>query len=376
MPAAPPPLEADQIQKRLAGQWEATNPEIRNTPGASVTLNYHDNGTFSARIAAMPRHVPPGYWQPHQTNDVQTIMILKRGAMSDCNYQTVDRQRRKPTCIAATCFALLTFIAATAPSDLIAAPKEGRIEATPDMLQVDPRLPDAGAYYCGPVALSNGLMWLAGSGFPKLAPTGRDDPQAMMTIKLASNSYLKTFQNKGTSSPRMMLGALKYLNRQGYDGKVTFEGWRTIDRQFHRQLGLTDQEPRLTPDLNRIQDAVGVRDTATVLDVGWYRHAEDSDDYTRVGGHWVTLVGYTPASSDEDRPTLIIHNPDPSAGREPAHDSIRCVELTAGTLRGDFQGLPVRAKGYALLQGLTLPKGVDVAILDGVVVVQVKAPQR
>jgi hypothetical protein len=259
----------------------------------------------------------------------------------------------------------------------LAAPKQppDRIETTPDMLQIDPRLPDAGAYYCGPVALSNGFMWLASNGFPKLSPTGKDDAQAAMTIQLAGSSYLKTHQNKGTSSPRLMLGALKYLNRQGYDGQVTFEGWRTIDRPFRRQLGLADETPRVTPDLSKFKDLVAAKDNAIVLDIGWYRREDGSDKYTRLGGHWVTLVGYAPATADSG-PTLIVHNPDPAAGRETSHDRIEWVELTAGALLGDFQGLPTPAKGFGRLEGITRPKGTDVAILDGVVIVQVKERQR
>lgn len=253
-----------------------------------------------------------------------------------------------------------------------------RPKNTPDMLQVDPRLPAGGSFYCGPVALSNGLMRLAKDGRPSLIPDRAGDEQVNMTILLAGNSYLKTYANKGTSTPRLMLGVLKYLNRQRLKGSVSFQGWRTIDRQFRRRLGLTDDDPPALPDLDALKTALGRDDTAIVLDVGFYRKRGDGDVLERGGGHWVTLVGLREADDDADGPTnatLLIHNPDPAAGKEKSTDAVNARPIAAGALTGEFQGLPVKAAGYYRLEGLPMPDGADVAVLDGVVIVTVQKAQ-
>ncbi len=238
------------------------------------------------------------------------------------------------------------------------------------MLQTDPRLPDGGAYYCGPVSLTNGLMWLSQRGFPNLVPRGNGDPQARMTRLLAGNSYLKTVQNKGTSTPRLMTGVLKYLNRQGYKGRVQYRGWRTIDRHFQRQIGLDSNDYRQAPRLKWMQDRLSKdKDTVVVLDVGWYLFDEERDVFHRRGGHWVTLVGYDTRRGQTD---LIIHNPDPRAGLKRSHDRIKCRALTAGVLTGRFQGLPVSAKSFLRVNGVPMPNGVDTAIIDAAVAVRVE----
>jgi len=252
-----------------------------------------------------------------------------------------------------------------------AADQPSRLTTTPDMLQIDPRLPDAGAYYCGPVALSNGLMYLARHGRPSLIPKRAGDPQINMTMMLAGNSYLKTYQNKGTSTPRLMLGTLKYLNRQGFKGSVKFMGWRTIDRSFRRRLGLADKNPPLWPDLNTLKKALARKDTAVVLDIGWYRQRKESHTFVRLSGHWVTLVGLTKSADRDNTPTLILHNPDPVAGKTASHDRVTCKTIERGTLTGKFQGLPVRANGFLQLVGIPTPKAAPIAILDGAVIVQV-----
>ena len=52
-----------------------------------------------------------------------------------------------------------------------------RLNATPDLMQSLPAaaLPGEGLSYCGPVAVSNSLVWLSHHGFPKLGMLGGAD---------------------------------------------------------------------------------------------------------------------------------------------------------------------------------------------------------
>jgi hypothetical protein len=284
--------------------------------------------------------------------------------------------RTHPTRLHARTVALLAVALTAFAAPSLADPHTAKLDATPDMSQLDLRLPDAGEYYCGPVALSNGLMWLARNGYPKLIPRGNGDEQVNMTILLAGNSYLKTYQNKGTSTPRLMTGVLKFFNRQGYDGQVRYRGWRTIDRQFQRRVGLDESDYAVVPDLDWLRQGLQ-KDTAVVLDIGWYRHDAEGDTYKRLGGHWVTLVGHgESADGQRDDGVLIIHNPDPRAGAEPSHDRVRCEAIESGVLGGPFQGLPVAAKGFLRVTGVPMPPGVDAAVVDGGVIVRIAGERR
>ncbi len=47
-----------------------------------------------------------------------------------------------------------------------------KVETTPDLRQSlpDAKLPFGGVPYCGPVAVSNSMVWLSRNGFERLAP--------------------------------------------------------------------------------------------------------------------------------------------------------------------------------------------------------------
>jgi len=59
-----------------------------------------------------------------------------------------------------------------------------KINSIPDMTQTDPaaKLPNGGRSHCGPVAVSNSLMWLAGNGFENLSPNLQDRRKAHFEI--------------------------------------------------------------------------------------------------------------------------------------------------------------------------------------------------
>jgi hypothetical protein len=57
-------------------------------------------------------------------------------------------------------------------SDIAAFMATDKIRDTPDLMQSLPAaaLPEGGIAHCGPVAVSNSLVWLARHGYPQLAP--------------------------------------------------------------------------------------------------------------------------------------------------------------------------------------------------------------
>jgi hypothetical protein len=133
---------------------------------------------------------------------------------------------------------------------------------------------------------------------------------------------------------------------------LEYEGWRKHPRSYSKGV--------LVPSMKRIQSSVSGR-SATWINIGWYKYNRKKNEYRRIGGHWVTLVG-----SKENQ--LIFHDPATRAGRTFSNEVVEYTEINSGMLVGNKIGLPTSAKGYLLLnEGMHIKSSADVAIIDGVV---------
>lgn len=95
--------------------------------------------------------------------------------------------------------------------------------------------------------------------------------------------------------------------------------------------------------------------------MGWYKHDKKKDEYQRIGGHWVTLVG-----SKENQ--LILHDPSPRAGKKFSNEYVEYKKIESGKLVGNKTGLPTSAHAYIRLgEGMHIKKSADCAIIDGAV---------
>lgn len=273
---------------------------------------------------------------------------------------------------------------ACAISSLAAVPEfeTTKVESTPDFCQYDKRAGFAGngRSYCGPVSVSNSLMQLAGDGFSRLLPEGSSSDRYRTQVNLVKElaSHMKTKDGVGTSMPNVVAGAKQYVESRGYKVvRTEFQGWRSAPASG--ALSRTSAHP----DLEAIKAAVADRTTAVWINVGWYAKGEKPNEWKRVGGHWVTVVGYGLDADGNKKPnTLILANPSGTNAQsttrpsEPttthpvlSHGVVECEPLTEGQLLGSVKGLPANAKGYYVLRGAGLPlrAGRDAAILDAVV---------
>ena len=242
-----------------------------------------------------------------------------------------------------------------------------KLNSTPDMTQTDPDagLPNGGRSYCGPVAVSNSLMWFADNGFGNLAPSLRSRRKAQHEVArmLGSEKYMNTDLKTGTGVGGVLEGLARYVEDKGYEYRyLKFQGWRKHPGRF----GLGVDVPRLSWIKSGIKG-----NSAVWLNVGWYKYNSSSDEYARTGGHWVTLVGYgVDEKGKQDPAILIIHDPAPRCGKNP-HEYVRMEVIDAGRLTGKRSGLPRRARGfYAMAGGMHVKKTADLGILDGVVVLK------
>lgn len=260
-----------------------------------------------------------------------------------------------------TCFALSTVVllgcAIACAKETTTTQFVQRIQDTPDLPQINELLPGRGGQYCAPVSASNALAWLSERGYPKLMP----GPQIELAKLLGTKELMNTATNDGTGVQDVVNGLTTYVDQCGYTiDELTYQGWRSARKKsLHRLPGHADVHEiakRFSPD------------TVGLLNVGWYKRK--GDDFERHGGHWVTLVGFEPG----EPATLLIHDP---ASRSPEGENERVTAklLRSGKLVGNNRELPTSAAGAWELGGelkLNKKKGVDTAILDGVVLLRLK----
>ena len=244
-----------------------------------------------------------------------------------------------------------------------------RMNSIPDITQTDPKVkfPHGGFHYCGPAAVSNSLMWLAANGYDKLlpkkgCPTGT---QAEMAC-LLGEKYMETRLDEGTSPAALLEGVAQFIKDCGYRySKLQYEGWRQHPSQFDTGV--------VAPNLDWIKSGLLPGDSAVWLNLGWYRHDRKTDRYERLGGHWITLVGFgADKNGKEDPNSLVVHDP-AKLGQSGRNEYIRVEKIAAGQIHG-ASGVFVNAAGFhKIADGLNLRNESDVAILDGAVVLQMLA---
>jgi hypothetical protein len=248
-----------------------------------------------------------------------------------------------------------------------------KLDSIPDLMQTDPEaeLPGGGTQYCAPVSVSNSLMWLASHGFDNLAPdsTDRKEAQATVARSLGSERYMDTNLESGTGPFGVLRGVSRHIKDKGYPYQsLEYQGWREHPARFSTGVDV--------PQLEWLKRGL-VGNSVVWLNLGWYEYDSSADQYERIGGHWVTLVGYgVDKNGNEDPNVLIIHDPGSKSGRDLVHEYVRVGWIDSGRLTGEnHQGLPRSAVGYYTLVGdLHVKQEADFGILDGAAVLSMGEP--
>lgn len=231
---------------------------------------------------------------------------------------------------------------------LIAFSNTFYINEIPDFLQTNVKGKSSGngQQYCAPVAVSNSLMWL----------NNKTDGQLSLIKKLASQKYMNTSKKNGTGTTGLLKTVSK-ISKELFGGYhlLEYQGWRKHPKKYSKGVKIP-QYDWLTKGVNQA--------SAAWLNIGWYKYHKEKNEYFRIGGHWVTLVGY-------NKNSIIIHDPSPRAGKLFKNEHIKIFPIKSGALVGKKYGLPTSAKGYYILGGgMHIKSKADLAILDGVVRLQ------
>ncbi len=247
--------------------------------------------------------------------------------------------------------------------------EEARLTAAlrpmPDLTQTDPALGviGGGESWCGPVAVSNGLAWLASQGRETLIPPG-ESPRARqleLVRQLGSGRYMGTTPNGGTGTNNLLRGLHAFLRDSGWGyRRLQYQGWRGHPARFTTRVK--------SAELGFIAKALDEGGLA-VIHAGWYTPGKyGADFFRRHGGHWLTVVGAGIDESGRPAPDmLVVHDPAPYAGAEGQRHFVKLARLESGWLLAEDGAFP--AKGYSRLEGgMKIKVEGDIAVLDGAVV--------
>jgi hypothetical protein len=251
-------------------------------------------------------------------------------------------------------------------SDAVPVAATDKLRDTPDLMQslTAAALPDAGIAHCGPVSVSNSLVWLARHGYPRLAPAADLTPatQGALARLLGEPRYMRTTYKDGTSVDGVLNGLTAYLAEHSYEfAYLGYQGWDTSQSPYDTGVKI--------PDLQWIK--AGLAGNAAVwLKIGWYRQA--AGEWRKFAGHWVTLVGYGVDERGQAAPeVLIVHDPAPRSGERLSNDYVKLTPLAAGTLRSLSGRRTLSSSGFFQLGGgLKIKDGADLGVLDGAVVLR------
>ena len=251
-------------------------------------------------------------------------------------------------------FQLLSIFAFLLPGIASAASELRYITKISDYNQADVGGPayGTGQQFCGPVAVSNSLQWLM----------SRSGPQLDLIKTLASKRYMATHLRDGTQTTGILQGIDRYVSDVigGYK-RLQYQGWQFHPKRFSTRIKL--------PQLGWMMGGVKYNASAW-LNVGWYRHDKENNIFHRLGDHWVTLVGYDLVFEGGDS-KLIVHDPAPRAGDNFSNEYVSIRKITSGAFSGEEKGQPESAAGFFILHdGMHLHEDADVAIIDGVVILE------
>ena len=164
--------------------------------------------------------------------------------------------------------------------------------------------------FCGPTAVSNGIIYWTKNGYPDLNPM---NSQVEMVKVLGSEEYMNAF-NGGTNLYNLCKAVNMYLKENGsklkkayirHIGKPSYSN--SLEKASY--VDVKYYQKSIDPNFYK-KNLINPKSLQILL---WGKYKMEKGGLVRVGGHYVTVVGY--GLDEKDKPNknmLIIHNPSTS----------------------------------------------------------------
>lgn len=213
-----------------------------------------------------------------------------------------------------------------------------RMDEIPDFSQTHPdlRLPNGGSHYCAPVAAANGLVWFARHrGYRRLLPvTGVTLSDRVAEVALT-------------------LGDETLMSRPVKKRPMLVPPFGAVD--------ISVSPPDIDWMIRRFD-----RNEAVWATVGFYQQS-GRDEYSRIGGHFITMVGYgVDARGRNNRKVVVFHDSDDGDDAARARH-LKLSPMQDGWIVHRDGRRGKEAKGILRIdEGYTLKPGV-VALIDSAI---------
>ncbi len=206
---------------------------------------------------------------------------------------------------------------------------------------------------CGPIAVSNILIYLARRNFQMLLPPMGNQTELQAHFKLVEKltKCMRTSKKTGTHWHDAIEGIEKYICERGYKVKISYDEG-SCDLSGCRKVNNPAQ----------IMKSV-IGPSNAILSIAWCRVTPSSLKYWQTGEHFATLAGF--ARSEVNK--LIIHDPGFSSTRAPEYAELQ--EIKKGFCKYWVDRKFHSAEGFYELDGIEIDteKGANRAVLDGII---------
>lgn len=240
-----------------------------------------------------------------------------------------------------------------------------RMDQFPDFSQTDPalKLPGGGTYYCVPVATANALVWYAQErGYTDLLPVkglSLTEKVSAVARKLGNKRYMSTAPKGGTSHLKFVKGLSAFVADAGYSSTIVYNArWKMPKGYGKSEVG--------APGIETIQEKFA-SGSAVFLSIGYYKEGDRPGELKRLGGHFVTVVGYgVDKDGNVDRDMVVLHDPGDKRSPTVKRRYLRLEQLREGRFvnrRGEERDASEHLK---VTEGMRLKSGY-IAVIDAVV---------
>jgi hypothetical protein len=170
---------------------------------------------------------------------------------------------------------------------------------------------------------------------------------------------MSTAPKGGTSQVKFMQGLSSYITDAGYSSKITYRGRWKMPKKFGRiEVG--------APDIYTIQEKFS-GGSAVFLSIGYYKEGDRSGELKRIGGHFVTVVGFgVDKNGNVDRDMVVLHDPGDRRSPDVKKRYLRLEEIRNGRFV-NRRGQESEAREHLkIVGGMNLRRGI-VGVIDAVV---------
>lgn len=229
-----------------------------------------------------------------------------------------------------------------------------KIGHMPDLCQTDKAfasLPGGGRQHCAAAAVVNVLVGMDLMGYENLIPgLPRETGNVLAVMKQLGSPAYMNIGKKGVGPVSVMRALGRYVRERKYTVSFQSRGWR--------RAGRSHVDESISPEW--LKEGILGRSN-TVLNVGWYKLDAEAAQYERVGGHYMSIVGY---STTVHGTTFHLHDPARRSGKGKITHAVSLVPVRKDVAYSSTLRTKDGSPSLYMLDGVVVKSIADIAVID------------